>query len=151
MTVVVDASIAAAWLLPEEDSDAAEAVIMALSGRPPVPSLFWHEARNILVMAQRRGRIVAGEPAASPQIAAGAKIFAEGVPSPSTPACMGCHGDRAAGNGPIPRLAGQHPAYLARQLEAFASKARANEIMHENSKNLTAEQISQVTAFLATQ
>ena len=38
---------------------------MALSGRPPVPSLFWHETRNILVMAQRRGRIVAGEPAAA--------------------------------------------------------------------------------------
>ena len=65
MTAVVDASLAAAWLLPEENSDAAEAVIMALSGRPPVPSLFWHEARNILVMAQRRGRIVAGEPAAA--------------------------------------------------------------------------------------
>jgi predicted nucleic acid-binding protein len=65
MSVVVDASIAAAWLLPEEDSEAAEAVIMALSGRPPVPSLFWHEARNILVTAQRRGRIVAGEPAAA--------------------------------------------------------------------------------------
>jgi predicted nucleic acid-binding protein len=65
MSVVVDVSIAAAWLLPEEDSEAAEAVIMALSGRPPVPSLFWHEARNILVTAQRRGRIVAGEPAAA--------------------------------------------------------------------------------------
>ena len=65
MTVVVDASIAAAWLLPEEDSDAAEAVIMGLSGRPPVPSLFWHEVRNILVTAERRGRIVAGEPAAA--------------------------------------------------------------------------------------
>jgi predicted nucleic acid-binding protein len=65
MSVVVDASIAAAWLLPEEDSEAAEAVIMALSGRPPVPSLFWHEARNILVTAQRRGRILAGEPAAA--------------------------------------------------------------------------------------
>ena len=65
MSAVVDASIAAAWLLPEEDSDAAEAVIMALSGRPPVPSLFWHEARNILVTAERRGRIVAGEPAAA--------------------------------------------------------------------------------------
>ena len=49
MTVVVDASIAATWLLPEEDSDAAEAIITP--GRPPVPSLFWHEARNILVMA----------------------------------------------------------------------------------------------------
>jgi hypothetical protein len=29
--------------------------------------------------------------------------------------------------------------------------ARANEIMHENSKDLTAEQISEVTAYLATQ
>jgi predicted nucleic acid-binding protein len=65
VTVVVDASIAAAWLLPEEDSDAAEAVIATLSRRSPVPSLFWHEARNILIMAQRRGRIVAGEPAAA--------------------------------------------------------------------------------------
>jgi predicted nucleic acid-binding protein len=65
VSVVVDASIAAAWLLPEEDSDAAEAVIAALYGRPPVPSLFWHEARNILIMAERRGRIVAGEAAAA--------------------------------------------------------------------------------------
>jgi predicted nucleic acid-binding protein len=65
MTVVVDASLAAAWLLPEKDSDAAEAVITALTGRSPVPSLFWHEARNILIMAERRGRIVAGEPAAA--------------------------------------------------------------------------------------
>jgi predicted nucleic acid-binding protein len=63
--IVVDASIAAAWLLPEEDSDAAEAVIATLSGRPPVPSLFWHEARNVLIIAERRGRIAAGEAAAS--------------------------------------------------------------------------------------
>ena len=65
VTVVVDASIAAAWLLPEDDSDAAEAIIAALSERSPVPSLFWHEARNILIMAERRGRVVAGEPAAA--------------------------------------------------------------------------------------
>ncbi len=53
MTVVLDASIAAAWLLPEEDSDAAEALIAGLSGREPVPSLFWHEARNVLIVAER--------------------------------------------------------------------------------------------------
>jgi predicted nucleic acid-binding protein len=64
VTIVVDASIAAAWLLPEEDSDAAEALIATLSGHPPVPSLFWHETRNILVIAERRGRIIAGEAAA---------------------------------------------------------------------------------------
>jgi predicted nucleic acid-binding protein len=65
MTLVVDASMAGAWLLPEEDSDAAEAIIAGLSGRPPVPSLFWHEARNILLIAERRGRIGAGEAAAA--------------------------------------------------------------------------------------
>jgi cytochrome c553 len=92
-----------------------------------------------------------GEPGASPEIAAGKKIFTEGIPSESLPACMGCHGEKAEGNGPIPRLAGQHRAYLARQLEAFASTARANEIMHENSKNLTPEQIGEVTAYLVTQ
>ena len=62
-----------------------------------------------------------------------------------------CHGEKAEGNGAIPRLAGQHRSYLEGQLEAFAVESRANEIMHENSKNLTAEQISQVAAYLAAQ
>lgn len=93
---------------------------------------------------------VAGEPGASPEITAGKKIFIKGIPSQGVPPCMACHGDKAQGNGPIPRLAGQHPAYLARQLAAFASNARANEIMHQNSKNLSPEQINEVTAFLGT-
>jgi cytochrome c553 len=94
---------------------------------------------------------VAGEPGASSETAAGKKILTEGIPSESVPACTSCHGENAEGNGPIPRLAGQHQAYLARQLEAFASMARANEIMHENSKDLTPQQISDVTTYLATQ
>src|SRR6516165_2168409 len=93
---------------------------------------------------------VAGKPGASLETAGGEKIFTEGIPSESVPGCISCHGEKAEGNGPIPRLAGQHQAYLARQLEAFASMARTNEIMHENSKDLTAEQISEVTAYLAT-
>jgi len=93
---------------------------------------------------------VAGSPSASPETAAGKKMYTEGIPSENVPACMSCHGEKAEGNGPIPRLAGQHQAYLARQLEAFASMARANEIMHENSKDLTPEQVSEVTAYLAT-
>jgi cytochrome c553 len=61
---------------------------------------------------------------------------------------MAGHGENAGGNGPIPRLAGQHQAYLALQLEAFSSMVRANEVMHENSKDLTAQQISEVTTYL---
>ena len=57
----------------------------------------------------------------------------------------------AEGNDSFPRLAGQHQAYLERQLAAFVSMARANEIMHENSKNMTDVQIRQIAAYLAAQ
>jgi cytochrome c553 len=92
-----------------------------------------------------------GTPGGQAEMAAGEKIFHDGIAATEVPPCMACHGEKAEGAGVIPRLAGQHRSYLEEQLEAFASNARANEIMHANSKNLTAEQISQVAAFLAVQ
>src|SRR3974377_1874502 len=41
---------------------------------------------------------VAGDPAASPEIAAGRRLYTEGVPSESVPACISCHGARAQGH-----------------------------------------------------
>ncbi|MDQ0469035.1 type II toxin-antitoxin system VapC family toxin [Labrys wisconsinensis] len=62
MTFVVDASMAAAWMLPDEHSPATDAILQKLLGTvAEVPSLFWHEARNVLLMAERRGRIGSGE------------------------------------------------------------------------------------------
>jgi predicted nucleic acid-binding protein len=58
---VLDASTAAAWLLPEEYSETAERLIAGISGPCPVPNLFWHEARSILISAERRKRIAAGQ------------------------------------------------------------------------------------------
>ncbi len=92
-----------------------------------------------------------GKPAGREEIAAGKKIHEEGIPPQQVPPCQSCHGDKAAGNGPFPRLAGQHRPYLERQLAAFISNARANEIMHANAKDLTALQISQIAAFLSAQ
>jgi len=94
---------------------------------------------------------VHGTPGGPAEMAAGKKIVDEGIPANNVPACAACHGEQAQGAGAIPRLGGQHRSYLERQLEAFSSNARANEIMHENSKNLTAAQISDVTAFLSAQ
>jgi cytochrome c553 len=91
---------------------------------------------------------VPGTPDNSSEAQAGRKIYTEGIAAEAVQACMLCHGAKAQGNSTIPRLAGQHRAYIERQLEAFASKARANEIMHENSKNLTAEQIRDVAAYV---
>lgn len=39
-------------------------------------------------------------------------------------ACAECHGEAYLGIGDIPRLAGQQPGYLARQIRAFATEQR---------------------------
>jgi cytochrome c553 len=92
-----------------------------------------------------------GTAADAAEIAGGKKIYEEGIAAQNVPACQSCHGKNAEGVGPFPRLAGQYRRYLERQLGAFAANLRANEIMHENSKNLSALQVSQVAAFLSAQ
>lgn len=61
MAVIVDASIAAAWVLVDEQNDAADAIMFDLKTKPAsVPALFWFEVRNLIVMAERRGQIGTG-------------------------------------------------------------------------------------------
>lgn len=59
MAWVVDGSFALAWALPDESSDSAAAFLEGMSGEEPllVPSLWWFELSNGLVMAQRRKRL----------------------------------------------------------------------------------------------
>ncbi|RXT29191.1 VapC toxin family PIN domain ribonuclease [Rhizobium leguminosarum] len=58
MPFVVDASVAAAWLLADEESRTAEEALSFLETEDAlVPDLFWHEIRNILLTAERRKRI----------------------------------------------------------------------------------------------
>jgi cytochrome c553 len=90
-----------------------------------------------------------GRPGELRQLAAGQKIFAEGIPAQNLAACNQCHGENAEGQAEIPGLAGQHRSYLERQLAAFAENSRANEIMHENCVNMTPLQMSDVAAYLA--
>ncbi|WP_426239733.1 type II toxin-antitoxin system VapC family toxin [Pararhizobium sp. DWP1-1-3] len=55
---VVDASVAAVWFLPDEDSDVADAVMGALLRKTAcAPDLLRHEVRSVLLMAERRKRI----------------------------------------------------------------------------------------------
>jgi cytochrome c553 len=106
-----------------------EAIAAYFSSQPPVP----------------------GRPDTSPAAMAGRQIFDAGIAAEGVPACKACHGDQAQGNGVFPRLAGQHRAYIERQLEAFASNARANAIMHHNAKNLTPQQNRDIAAYVRTQ
>ena len=81
-------------------------------------------------------------------IAQGKKIFVEGVPGRQIPACASCHGAQAQGNGPFPRLAGQHAPYLLKQLLVIQSVLRTAPVMHGVIKDLTRDQMQAVVAYL---
>ncbi|SCX26900.1 putative nucleic acid-binding protein, contains PIN domain [Agrobacterium sp. DSM 25558] len=58
MPFVVDASIVAAWFLPDETNDAADkALDMLETDDAFAPDLLSHELRNILLSAEKRKRI----------------------------------------------------------------------------------------------
>ena len=58
MPFVVDASVAASWLLPDEsDLRADKAFSLLAMDHARAPSLWWFEVRNLLVTNERRGRI----------------------------------------------------------------------------------------------
>ncbi|MDZ5645967.1 type II toxin-antitoxin system VapC family toxin [Nitrospirillum sp. BR 11828] len=58
MPFVVDVSVAACWLMPDEDSNAATVAFERLTTDPAVvPSLWWFEIRNMLLVNERRRRL----------------------------------------------------------------------------------------------
>ncbi len=85
---------------------------------------------------------VAAAPAAKKQTA---EQIVQGV-------CAACHG--ADGNSAItlnPKLAGQHPEYLLKQLKNFKEGTRANAVMSGMVANLTPEEMQNLAAYFATQ
>ena len=64
--------------------------------------------------------------------------------------CRTCHGLDGIAQIPIaPNLDGESQIYLEKQLKAFRSGERENEIMSVVAKNLTDEQISDLSAWYA--
>ncbi|MEW5964785.1 MAG: c-type cytochrome [Pseudomonadota bacterium] len=82
--------------------------------------------------------------------AVGKYIYVAGNPYSGVPACASCHGPTAHGTVQLPRLAGQHPAYLETQLKEFNKRARTNDnaIMHTIATKLTELEIVSVSVYL---
>jgi cytochrome c553 len=78
----------------------------------------------------------------------GKQIFSKGVPDRQILPCASCHGAKAEGNGPFPRLAGQHAPYLLRQLLVIQSALRTAPVMHGVIKDLNRDQMQAVAAYL---
>ena len=85
-----------------------------------------------------------------------ALLFSASAHSAEAPAvaasCSGCHG--ADGNSVVPnfpKLAGQHAAYIEKQLKDFRGGFRKDATMAPFAKNLTDENIKELGAFYASQ
>jgi cytochrome c553 len=82
-------------------------------------------------------------------VAEGKIIFTDGVEKDHIPPCQACHGEHGQGDGTTPRIAGQHADYLIKQLEAFRSLLRQNDVMHANTKDMTDSEIAAIASYLA--
>lgn len=90
------------------------------------------------------------------QVAAGKKIYDEGVPGTDVPPCASCHGAEAKGDGAFPRLAGQLNDYLSRKLVNWSkergqdpAKPDTSAIMEPIAHGLSAAQVAAVAAYLS--
>ena len=70
-------------------------------------------------------------------------------------ACQGCHAiagyTNAYPNYHVPRLAGQHSVYIETALRDYASGQRQHPTMQANAHTLSAEDMADIAAYLATQ
>jgi cytochrome c553 len=89
-------------------------------------------------------------------VAAGKKLYEDGVASAEVPPCATCHGPEAKGADAFPRLAGQLNDYIYRKLtnwekERGQDKAKPDNsaIMQPIAHNLTEAQIKAVAAYLS--
>lgn len=84
------------------------------------------------------------------KVAKGKTIFEKGLPESDVPSCSTCHGEDAQGKDAVPRLAGQHPEYLVKQMAAFKSLQRGNNMMmHAITDKMTLEQMQAVAEYAA--
>ncbi len=83
----------------------------------------------------------------------GEAIYTKGIADKNIPACLSCHGANGnSGGGANPKLAGQHSAYIFKQLQDFKNKQdRSSPIMSPYAANMTEQQMKDVGAYLAKQ
>lgn len=87
------------------------------------------------------------KPAAEPAI-----VAPNGAEQTAKTVCAACHG--ADGNSAIalnPKLAGQHPEYLLKQLTNFKEGTRANAVMAGMVANLSKQDMQELAKFYASQ
>ena len=89
-----------------------------------------------------------GTPGDAALVARGKILFEQGDPAHDVAPCATCHGNAAQGNSIFPRLAGQHAAYVVRQLQVIKRQFRDSPIMHGVIKEIDANGMKAVAEYV---
>ncbi len=89
-----------------------------------------------------------GTPGNAALIARGKVLFEQGDPAHGVMPCASCHGNEAQGNTIFPRLAGQHAAYVVRQLQVIQRQSRDSPIMHGVIKEMDVDAMKAVAEYV---
>lgn len=82
--------------------------------------------------------------------AKGKTLYEDGNTETGVPACAGCHQPDGRGNARFPLLAGQHQAYVLKQMADYKSGRRATDpLMTTVSKRLTKEETQALAEYIA--
>lgn len=84
------------------------------------------------------------------RVARGKTIYENGIPEVGVLACTSCHGADGEGKAAMPRLAGQHPDYLVKQMVAYKTLQRANApVMQAIADKMTVDHMRDVAEYVA--
>ena len=86
-----------------------------------------------------------GDPAL---VAQGKQLYDNGDNSRKITACASCHGANGEGAAIFPRLAGQHAAYILRQLQVIQNNLRKSPVMHGLITEMKLADMKAVAEFL---
>ena len=85
MPFVLDASVTACWLMPDERHPVAEAArIRMAEDVATVPALWWFEVRNFLIVNERRSRIDAAQTSRALALLTGLPMTVDRSPDEAT-------------------------------------------------------------------
>ena len=129
MPFVLDASIAACWAFDDEDHPvAALALERVRIDEARVPSLWWFEVRNTLIVSERRGRLTESDTATFLRGLAHLRVSVDRSPEEADVLALARHRRLTVYDAAYLELARRESAPLATLDAALATAARAERV-----------------------
>jgi predicted nucleic acid-binding protein len=126
---VLDASIAACWAFDDEDHPvAALALKRVRTDEARVPSLWWSEVRNTLIVSERRGRLTVSDTATFLRELARLRVTVDRSPEEADVLALARHRGLTVYDASYLELARRDGLPLATLDAALATAARAEQV-----------------------